>query len=264
MSKDKDSINLTNSDNGLTKANRAVYQKLRDCQVPEMIAVKPAYHLAQMYVQAQDFIVKSNDLTKLTETTKIAEKVVEIRESVKTLKHFSEQFGRSYYVLMDKLTALTDGWLSEEVERGEDLDAVDSVLDGLQSPDLSEGLKDELVSHTRKQYSAVVKQLIAKGCPEDAANYFAENVFELKIEAHNLIALVDHLISLDDDFEDLVFDVEETLVEISIPWVGFSPGETAHALWHIGNHDEDNFFFMGFLGWSLAILESLQENTEDL
>jgi hypothetical protein len=32
----------------------------------------------------------------------------------------------------------------------------------------------------------------------------------------------------------------------------------------MGNHDEDNFFFMGFLGWSLAVLENLQDNVEDI
>lgn len=264
MGQEKDFVNLANSENNLTRKNKEIYKKLRDCQVPAMIAAKPAYSLAQMYMQAQDFLVKANDLVKLSDTTDMAEKIVEIREAVKSLKHYSDQFGRNYYVLMDKITALTDNWLEEEGQADEPSDAVDEVLSGLRSNDLSEGMKDEIKAHNQQQYSTLVKTLISKACPEDATNYFADNLFELKQEANSLIRMVDHLIAVEDDFEGLVFEVEEILVEISIPWVGFSPGETAHALWHIGNHDEDNFFFMGFLGWSLAILESLQENTEGL
>jgi len=264
MDHNKDLINSSNRENGLTNINRAIYKKLIECQVPQMIAVKPAYNLAQIYMQALDFTAKANDLIKATETTDIAGKILEMREAVKSLRHFSEQFGRSYYVLMDKVSALTENWLSEETDQDADMDEVEEVLEGLKTNELGEGLKDEVKAHSRQQYSVVVKKLISKGCPEDMTNYFAENLFELKSETDGLIALVDRLVSLDDDFEDLILDVEEALIELSIPWVGFSPGETAHALWHIGDHDEDNFFFMGFLGWSLAILENLQENIENL
>jgi len=266
MAKDKDLINSVNMENSLTRINRSIYKQLLHCKVPVMIAAKPAYNLAQMYVQALDFFSKSNDLTKLTETTDIAEKIVEVRESVKSLRHYTDQFGRSYYVLMDKLNALTDSWLNEEagLEGDEAIEDIAEALESLKSDDLSTGMKDEVEAHARQQYGAMVKKLISKGCQEDASNYFVENLFELKLEASNLVSAVDRLIALDNDFENLVYDVEEIMIELSIPWVGFSPGETAHALWHIGNHDEDNFFFMGFLGWSLAVLENLQDNIDNL
>jgi len=152
----------------------------------------------------------------------------------------------------------------DEEDAGLETEEVEEILEGLKSSDLRDGLNDEIKAHARQQYSILVKKLISKGCPEDVSNYFTDNLFELKSEAGNLIALVDRLVSTDEDFENLIFEIEEVLVEISIPWVGFSPGETAHALWHMGDHDEDNFFFMGFLGWSLAVLENLQDNTEDL
>jgi len=266
MGKDKDLVNSINMENSLTRINRSIYEKLLDCKVPVMIAVKPAYSLAQMYIQALDFLSKSNDLAKVTETADIAEKIVEVRESVKSLRHYTDQFGRSYYVLMDKLNALTDGWLNEEggPEGDEALDNIVEALEGLKTDDLSTGMKDEVEAHARQQYGAMVKKLISKGCQEDASNYFVENLFELKLEASNLVSAVDRLITLNNDFEDLTYDVEEIMIELSIPWVGFSPGETAHALWHIGDHDEDNFFFMGFLGWSLAVLENLQDNIDNL
>lgn len=265
MDQNKDLINSINSENNLTRLNRAIYHKLVECRVPEMLAAKPAYNLAQMYIQAHDFTVKANDLTRLNETTNVAEKILEMRESVKTLRHFANQFGRSYYILMDKLNALTENWLDEGMEGvKEGIGDSEEILNGLKSKDLESGMDGEIQNHNRQQFSAMVKKLISKGCSEDVSNYFTENLFELKHEAGNLVALVNRLVTTEGDFESMVFDVEEAMIEISIPWVGFSPGETAHALWHIGNHDEDNFFFMGFLGWSLAVLENLQENLENL
>jgi len=266
MDWEKDLLESANRENGLTKINRAIYQKLVECRVPKMIAAKPAYNLAQMYIQALDFNAKTNELIKITETNGIAEKVLEMREAVKSLRYFSERFGRGYYTLMDKLNALTEEWIDEEIDRGptDPATEMEEILEGLRSKEVKDGMNDEIKAHFRQQYGILVKKLIAKGCPEDASNYFAENLFELKTEAGNLVALVDRLISTTDDFENLVFEIEDILVEISIPWVGFSPGETAHALWHIGDHDEDNFFFMGFLGWSLAVLENLQDNIEGL
>ncbi|HZD60623.1 MAG TPA: hypothetical protein VE439_09265 [Anaerolineae bacterium] len=266
MDWDRDLLEAPNRENGLTRVNRAIYRKLLECQVPAMIAAKPAYHLAEMYIQALDFNAKANELIKLTETTDFAEKILEMREAVKSLRHFSERFGRGYYTLMDRVNALTENWLDEEIDRDntELAEGVEEMLEDLKSSDLKAGMRDEVRAHQRQQYSTLVKRLISKGCSEDVSNYFADNLFELKSEASNLISLVDRLVSADGDFENLIFNVEEILIEISIPWVGFSPGETAHALWHMGDHDEDNFFFMGFLGWSLAILENLQENIEDL
>jgi hypothetical protein len=265
MDWDKDLAEAANMENVLSRTNRAIYKQLIDCQLPPMISAKPAYNLAQMYVQALDFNTKLTEMLRVDGTTDFAEKILELREAVKTLRHFCERFARGYYTLMDKLNAMTDKWYDEEGR----LDAVaaddvDGVLDGLQSDDLKEGMNDELRAHTRQQSGNLIRKLIAKGCPEDVANYFVDNLFELKTETTNLVALVDRMISLDDEFEDLVLDVEEILVEISIPWIGFSPGETAHALWHMGDHDEDNFFFMGFLGWSLAVLENLQDNIDNL
>lgn len=266
MDRDRDLLEASNRENGLTKINRAIYQKLIECQVPKMIAAKPAYNLAQMYMQALDFGAKTNDLIKLTETTDFAEKILEMREVVKSLRYFSERFGRGYYTLMDKLNALTEEWLGDDAESEvvESKESPEEVLDGLKSSDLRDGMNDELKAHARQQYGTLLKRLISKGCPEDVSNNFADNLLELKSEASNLIALVDRLVSANNDFEDLIIEVEEVLIEVSIPWVGFSPGETAHALWHMGDHDEDNFFFMGFLGWSLAILESLQDNIDGL
>ncbi len=265
MDQNKDLINSINSENNLTRLNRAIYHKLLECRVPKMIAAKPAYNLAQMYMQAHDFMVKANDLNRLNETTDIAEKILETRESVKNLKHFANQFGRGYYVLMDKMSALTENWLDGDIgEANEEIGDPEEVLSGLKSDDLVNGMEDEIKSHNRQQFRALVKKLISKGCPEDVANYFAENLFELKFETDNLVGLVNRLVTIEGGFESIVLDVEEIMIEISIPWVGFSPGETAHALWHIGDHDEDNFFFVGFLGWSLAVLENLQENLENL
>ncbi|MCL6472392.1 MAG: hypothetical protein K6T91_06220 [Firmicutes bacterium] len=265
MDQNKNLIDSINSENNLTRLNRAIYHKLLACQVPAMIAAKPAYNLAQMYIQAHDFGVKVNDLVKLVETTDIAEKILEMREAVKSLRHFADQFGRGYYVLMDKLTALTEGRLDmDDEDVGGGLDSTGEFLDSLGGDDLQSNMRSEIEAHTRQQFSSIVKRLISKGCPEDVANYFTENLFELKHETDNMVALVNRLITVDGDYENMLFDVEETIIELSIPWVGFSPGETAHALWHIGDHDEDNFFFMGFLGWSLAVLENLQENLENI
>jgi hypothetical protein len=265
MDNDKDFVDLANAENAITKVNRAIFHKLTECDISPMVAAKPSYNLAQMYAQARDFLAKTNDLVKLVETSLLAEKIVEIREAVKSLRHYSEQFGRSYYVLMDKLNSLTEEWLDDSDE-GDSISGDDSIeiLDGLKSDDLNQGLRDEVDAHMQKQFGKVVKTLIHKACPEDVANYFSENLFELQLEARNLVANVDRLIALKGDAISLAFDLEEIMVEISIPWVGFSPGETAHALWHMGNHDEDNFFFMGFLGWSLAVLENLQGNVEDI
>ncbi|MBI4733408.1 MAG: hypothetical protein HY779_01040 [Rubrobacteridae bacterium] len=265
MENDKDFVDLANTENGMTKINRALFKKLIECDISPLVASKPAYNLAQMYMQSLDFLAKSNELVDLTETPLIVAKIVEIREAVKSLRHYSEEFGRSYYVLMDKINSQTEEWLddAEEDERAM-LDEASEILAGLKSDDLSKGLRDEQDAHIRKQYRKVIKTLISKACPEDAANYFSENLFELQLEARNLVGNVDQLVSLKGDSISQLFDVEEIMVEISIPWVGFSPGETAHALWHMGNHDEDNFFFMGFLGWSLAVLENLQDNVEDI
>lgn len=266
MSQDKDLLYSINRENGLTRINRAIYKKLLECQVPAMIIAKPAYSLAQMYIQALDFVAKTNELVQVTESTDVAEKILEIRESVKSLRYFSQKFGRGYYVLMDRLNELTGNWQGDEIEESsaDEEDGIDNILDDLESDDLKDGLKSEIEAHNRQQHGNIVKKLISKGCPEDMSNAFTENLFELKLEAISLVSLIDQLIVLNNEFDDLILEVEEILVEISIPWVGFSPGETAHALWHIGNHDEDNFFFMGFLGWSLAILENLQANTDDL
>ncbi|HCG99746.1 MAG TPA: hypothetical protein DE036_08190 [Actinobacteria bacterium] len=265
MDWDKDLAEAANGENALSRTNKAIYRQFVDCQVPAMIAAKPAYNLAQMYLQALDFNTKLVELFKVETTTDFAEKILELRESVKTLRYFSERFARGYYTLMDRLNAMTDKWYDDEGRKDvEAADDLDEILEGLQSPDLENGLDDELKAHTRRQSGQLMRKLIAKGCPEDVSNYFVDNLFELRVETTNLIAHIDRMISLDDEFEDLVLDVEEILVEISIPWIGFSPGETAHALWHIGDHDEDNFFFMGFLGWSLAVLENLQDNIDNL
>ncbi|MDI6716383.1 MAG: hypothetical protein QME63_05520 [Actinomycetota bacterium] len=266
MDKNRDLLDSINRENGLTRINRAIYQKLVDCGIPGIIVAKPAYNLAQMYIQSLDFVAKTNEFSKLTDAPSIAEKVLEMRESVKVLRHFTGQFGRSYYVLMDRLSMITGNWYGEGYEEALDeaVNKFEEILSNLASEDLRDRMQDEIRSHNRQQHGNIVRRLISKGCPEDISNHFADNLFELKLEAANLISLVDKMVSLTDDFENLILEIEQILVDISIPWVGFSPGETAHALWHMGDHDEDNFFFMGFLGWSLAVLENLQENVEDL